>query len=77
MPSRFQWSKRNKMDITRDFSQGRRTYLYSDIEVKEMPVDEVLAELESMTEDQCKLVGLVWINGEDSLRQAIARVKGD
>ena len=76
MPSRFQWSKRHKLDVARDFSQGRRTYLYSEMK-KEKPMDEVLAELESMTEDQCKLVGLVWINGEDSLKQAIARVKGD
>ncbi len=76
MPTRFQWSKRHKLDVARDFSQGRRTYLYSEME-KEKTMDEVLAELEDMSETQRKLVSLVYLKGEDSLKQAIARVKGD
>ncbi len=32
MPRRLQWSKRNKLELGRDFSQGSRTYLYSEIE---------------------------------------------
>ena len=32
MSSRLKWDKHNKLEVARDFSQGRRKYLYSEID---------------------------------------------
>ncbi len=32
MGNRLKWDKHNKLEVARDFSQGRRKYLYSEIE---------------------------------------------
>ena len=39
--SRLKWSKRNALEIARDFSQRGRTYLYSDIEEPKKETDMV------------------------------------
>ena len=78
--NRLKWEKRNKIEAARDFSQRTQSkYLYSDIEPKEteMTSEKVLKEILALPKEQADLVALVYLRDKTSLRDALAKVKGD
>ena len=83
--NRLKWEKRNKIEAARDFSQRTQSkYLYSDIEKETTMATEtdmtkaltIFAEILALPKEQADLV-LVYLRDKMSLREALAKVKGE
>lgn len=59
MGSNLKWDKHNKLEVARDFRQGRRKYLYSEIEDKETDMEITCGMCEEVIEVTKDLIPLL------------------